>query len=407
MPPIRYFFDDPGQAKLPAPTVVRAGDFLFTSTISAPGNGDVIGQARELFDRLEQALDLAGSSVSRLLRCEVMLADGRDFFEFNLAWRHRFAVSPPARLVIGVGLMYPCADALIGLQAIALAGDSKLIPEPIFAANAVDTMAGEHAPQAIRAGDYVFTTTIPAIESYRSGLINVRDPLEAIAEAQAVSEMQNLNAVLGECDTSLEHAVKAQNLLGDLADWNVVNRAWGRYMVPHPPPRSSVSIQSLIAPGARVLTSVIALIPSATNERRAVRKGVRFQVSEHGYNFSPAVRTNEWISLAGQMAYDYATFTPIRANSPLPHLVSEIEAQVDAIMDDRLAILEANGASNTDILEAKVYMTDPRHDYAGFARAWGRWFPEADGSPVLQVVPVTGVHYDGTLIEIELLAAAQ
>jgi enamine deaminase RidA (YjgF/YER057c/UK114 family) len=212
---------------------------------------------------------------------------------------------------------------------------------------------------------------------------------------------------LAAAGASLADAVKTQNLLVDLADWKDVNQVWSDFMVPVPPPRSSISLQNLIVPGARVVTSVIALVPSADNRREEVTEGVPFRVSKHGYNFSPAVRTRDWISLAGQMAYDYSTFTRLGANPRLPHLGSEIEVQTEAIMVDRMEILAANQGGTAEVLEAKVFLTDPRRDYRGFARAWQRWFPDPDSAPALQIIPITGVHYEGTVIEIELLAAAQ
>jgi enamine deaminase RidA (YjgF/YER057c/UK114 family) len=67
-------------------------------------------------------------------------------------------------------------------------------------------------------------------------------------------------------------------------------------------------------------------------------------------------------------------------------------------------ILRANGADVADIFEAKVFLTHPRRDYRGFMRAWRRWFPDIGHAPALHIIPA-GVHYERTIIEIELLAA--
>jgi enamine deaminase RidA (YjgF/YER057c/UK114 family) len=217
--------------------------------------------------------------------------------------------------------------------------------------------------------------------------------------------LENLNVVLGAADTSLEHAVKSQNLMVDLEDWKDINRIWGRYMIPPPPPRTSASVASLITPGARVMANVVAVVPGSGNRKEDVRAGLRFHVSEHGYAFSPAIQTRDWISLAGHLSFDYENFALIGANPRMPHLYSEIEVQVDGIMADRLEILEANGASTADIFEARVYLCHPRRDYRGFVRAWRRWFPDDDHAPVVHVIPVTGLHFEGTIVEIELMAA--
>ena len=403
-----------------APVAVRVGDFVFTSTLyplgpdgrlvsqdaSAlyTGESDATLQSQRIFDVLEQVLEAAGARLEGVLRCEVMLSSSSDFYDFNLVWSERFASSPPARLAVEVGDHHLVPGTLIGLQAVALASDSSLEREIIATSTALDTLAGEHAAQAVRAGNYVFTSSVPAISDYGGAILPVPDPLRSVPEAQTVAVMENLRAVLAAAGTSLEHVVKSQNLMVDLDDWKDINRVWGQYMAPLPPPRSSVSVQSLITPGARVIANFTALVPDDDDHKEDVRAGLRFHVGEHGYKFSPAVQTRDWLSLAGHLSTDYETFQVIGGNPGLPHLHSEIEIQADEIMQDRMEILRANGADVTDIFEAKVFLTHPRRDYRGFMRAWRRWFEDADHAPALHIIPA-GVHYEGTIIEIELLAA--
>jgi enamine deaminase RidA (YjgF/YER057c/UK114 family) len=89
----------------------------------------------------------------------------------------------------------------------------------------------------------------------------------------------------------------------------------------------------------------------------------------------------------------------------MPHLEGDIEVQTQYVLEDRLAVLEANGFGPETVCEAKIYLKAPRQDLWGFRRVWERRYPDGDG-PVVQLIPVTGIHFAGTVVEIELLAAA-
>jgi enamine deaminase RidA (YjgF/YER057c/UK114 family) len=418
---INRYWSTEDQKHSDIPVAVKSGDFVFTSTVYPVDAGSRVAehdapprvhagspiswQTQTAFDRLEEALEAAGSSVSHVVRCDVALADARDFYEFNLIWKQRFGAAPPARLAFVVGEKFVAEGALVGMHAVGLAKNSQTNREVIVAPDALDSLAAEGAAQAVRAGDYVFTTALPAYSSYECGLVEVKDRLLSVAAVQSTSVMGNLAKVLVAAGTSLENTVKAQNFMVDRADWKDINSVWGRFMGPIPSPRSSIAVRGLVAAGARAMCSAVAVRPSQGNVKEALHSGVGFEVSEIGYNFSPAVTTRDWISLAGHLAFDYATFTNIPGPSKSVHLFSEIELQVDAIMVDRLRILEQNGAAATDVLEAKVYLKYPRQDYSGFLRAWRCWFPDPGLSPALQVIPVDNLNYDGTIVEIELLAA--
>jgi enamine deaminase RidA (YjgF/YER057c/UK114 family) len=184
--------------------------------------------------------------------------------------------------------------------------------------------------------------------------------------------------------------------------WLHINPLWGRYMEAPPPPRTSIAVDSLIVPGAVTLPNITVLVPRDGNQAVELRDGLRFVPTDHGWQYSAAVQTADYVSLAGHIAIDYATFQAVTSNPAMPHLSSDIELQVDDILEDRIAILEANGLTAGSVCEAKVFLAAPRRDLPGFWRAWERWF--GDPGPAVQVIPVTGIHFAGTVVEIELLA---
>ena len=70
----------------------------------------------------------------------------------------------------------------------------------------------------------------------------------------------------------------------------------------------------------------------------------------------------------------------------------------------------ANGLTLADVVEAKVYLIDPRRDYRGFARAWERIFSAVKARPVVNLIPSTqasgdtGIMFPGPTIEIDLIS---
>jgi enamine deaminase RidA (YjgF/YER057c/UK114 family) len=399
---------------LPGPAVRRAGNFLHTTTlypidtaaVADPADSAIARQSEEVFDRLQTVLQEAGSDLAAVLRCEVMLTSAADFYEFNRVWRRRFPEEPPARWVVGVGDTHPVPGARVGLHAVALAGDSEHVKQIIRCSDTPDTLAAEHCAQAVRAGDYVFPSPVAAIEDYERGVEHPANPLEAPAAYQITKVMERYERLLQEAGTSLANTIKTQNVMSDLADWVHINPIWGQFMGSPAPPRTSVSVASTIVPGARPLPNITAVATEGGNAKEELTAGVGFTVTKRGYNFSAAVRTADYVSLAGHVSYDYATQEFHGASRTMPHLESDIEIQTRYVMEDRLGILEANGLGPESVCEAKVYLKSPRQDLWGFRRSWERWYPNGDG-PVVQLIPVTGIHFAGTVVEIELLAAAQ
>jgi 2-iminobutanoate/2-iminopropanoate deaminase len=128
----------------PAPRAVRAGDYVFTSSIypvdesghavtvdyllGEAGPSLIEVQTRHCLERLKTVLAEQGSSLDRVLKAEVHLADAADFYEFKLVWREYFPQDPPARTTVEVGDTLPFRGARLNLDVIALAGDSRLQP---------------------------------------------------------------------------------------------------------------------------------------------------------------------------------------------------------------------------------------------------------------------------------------
>ena len=93
--------------KAPVSSAVRANGFIFTGGYVPldPATGEAVlgpieDQARRTLDNLRQVLELAGSSLEKVVRVNVFLADERDFEGLNRVYREFFPNEYPARRTI-------------------------------------------------------------------------------------------------------------------------------------------------------------------------------------------------------------------------------------------------------------------------------------------------------------------
>jgi 2-iminobutanoate/2-iminopropanoate deaminase len=108
----------------PYSQAIKAGGFVFVSGQLglAPGASEMVGstigeQTEQVFDNLEVILTEAGSSLERIVKTTVFLADLADFQGMNEVYARRVGDSPPARSTIEVAGLP--SGALVELEAIA------------------------------------------------------------------------------------------------------------------------------------------------------------------------------------------------------------------------------------------------------------------------------------------------
>jgi reactive intermediate/imine deaminase len=110
-----------GQA-LPFSPAIRAGDFVYVSGQVAHGengeliDGGIIVQTRRVIENLRRILAEAGCTLDDVIKCNVWLADARDFWSFNKIYASYFPGVPPARSTVQSPLMI---DAKIEIDCIA------------------------------------------------------------------------------------------------------------------------------------------------------------------------------------------------------------------------------------------------------------------------------------------------
>jgi 2-iminobutanoate/2-iminopropanoate deaminase len=117
---------DAPQAIGPYSQAVRAGDLIFASgqlpvdPVSGQlVEGDVGAMTRQIFANVSAVLAAAGSSLERVAKVTVFLADMGDFAEMNAAYAEFFPTDPPARSTVQVARLPK--DARIEIEVIAQA----------------------------------------------------------------------------------------------------------------------------------------------------------------------------------------------------------------------------------------------------------------------------------------------
>jgi len=95
----------------PLSPATRAGDFVFVSgQVPTNDQGEVVtggieAQTRQVFERLKQALALAGCNLDDVCKATVWLYDARDFGSFNRVYMECFGNHRPARSTTEARLM--------------------------------------------------------------------------------------------------------------------------------------------------------------------------------------------------------------------------------------------------------------------------------------------------------------
>ncbi len=114
-------------ASLPFCSAVRAGETVYVSgNIGNPAGelslveGGIAAETRQALAHMEKALDAAGSSKERVVKCLIFLADMADFQAMNEAYEAFFGIHRPARSTVAVAGL--AIGAKIEIECIALAG---------------------------------------------------------------------------------------------------------------------------------------------------------------------------------------------------------------------------------------------------------------------------------------------
>ena len=99
-------------------SAVSYGNLLFIAGKGAHFDGDIRAHTRHVLDEIEKELVNAGSSMEKVLKCNVYLNDLKDYQAMNEVFRGRFGSQPPVRTTIAAAGGIP-GNSLVEIDVIA------------------------------------------------------------------------------------------------------------------------------------------------------------------------------------------------------------------------------------------------------------------------------------------------
>jgi enamine deaminase RidA (YjgF/YER057c/UK114 family) len=97
---------------------VSYGNLLFIAGKGAHFEGDIKAHTKHVLDEIQKELENAGSSMEKVLKCNVYLNDLKDYTAMNEVFKGRFGENPPVRTTIAAAGGIP-GNSLVEIDVIA------------------------------------------------------------------------------------------------------------------------------------------------------------------------------------------------------------------------------------------------------------------------------------------------
>ena len=98
--------------------IVSYGNLLFIAGIGHHSEGDIKVHTKSVLDQIQQRLESAGSSMEKVVKCNVYLNDLKDYAGMNEMFQGRFGAEPPVRTTIAAAGGIP-GNSLVEIDVIA------------------------------------------------------------------------------------------------------------------------------------------------------------------------------------------------------------------------------------------------------------------------------------------------
>ncbi len=97
---------------------VAYGNLIFISGVGAHFEGDIKAHTKHVLDSIQTQLESVGSSMDKVLKCNVYLNDLKDYKDMNDVFLGRFGDEPPVRTTIAAAGGIP-GNSLVEIDVIA------------------------------------------------------------------------------------------------------------------------------------------------------------------------------------------------------------------------------------------------------------------------------------------------
>ena len=265
-----------------------------------------------------------------------------------------------------------------------------------------------HYAPAVKAGNWVFLTGAEAVD-YEVGLHpavvgNPALPYHGLPKHRREGDYicARFKELLGAAGTNFANTVRLDQYY---PTWKAVDpyhlarrAAFGDYI----PPSTSVIMEELLTARADISASLLAVVPGGGREPKRVAAP---QVTAPVWSgFVPAVKSGDFVFIAGQMARGADGNADARAHVP-PHSRwggYEIRRQTEYLVREKFVpALQAAGSSLANAVKAQVYLRDC-DDTPHFLEVWNAHFGARQCA--LTIVPTKDFGLVPGNIEINLVA---
>jgi 2-iminobutanoate/2-iminopropanoate deaminase len=100
-------------------STVSYGNLLFIAGVGHHSEGDIKVHTKSVLDQIQQQLESAGSSMEKVVKCNVYLNDLKDYAGMNEMFQGRFGPEPPVRTTIAAAGGIP-GNSLVEIDVIAV-----------------------------------------------------------------------------------------------------------------------------------------------------------------------------------------------------------------------------------------------------------------------------------------------
>ena len=98
---------------------VSYGNLVFIAGVGYHSEGDIKVHTKAVLDQIQQQLESVGSSMEKVLKCNVYLNDLKDYAGMNEMFQGRFGAEPPVRTTIAAPGGVP-GNSLVEIDVIAV-----------------------------------------------------------------------------------------------------------------------------------------------------------------------------------------------------------------------------------------------------------------------------------------------
>jgi reactive intermediate/imine deaminase len=368
---------------------------------------DIKDQTRYVLTNLKANLEDGGSDLAHVVKAQVFILDCALFNEFDEVWKEFFP-TPPPRTTVQTGphgLLVP--GTLVEIDLTAVAADAVVQPEAVSSDRLPKPIAN-YTP-AVRWGDFIFMAGQLGTDFSEHGIAPEASVDPAFPyygseiERQTDYTLNNLQMLLEDAGSDLDHVVKAQVFLRDLNDFWEFDGIWRQHFS-SPPPRTTLQVGGLLIDDGLVEIDLIAV----TKDGGIIPEVVTAEAAPSPKaNYSQAVIAGDLVFLAGQLASDFKTGVPPEASVDpnFRFYGSEIESQTEYVMQNIKAVLEASGSSLENVVKAQTFLTDI-DDFYGYDKIWRRHFSTPPPRTTIELFG-DGLLVPGTRVEIDLIAVRE